>query len=226
MPTKWTPERRAAHGVMMKALWATPEHRAKVRAIRALPEVREKTSAANKARWIPEYREKLRLSGAMKQSPERREATAEKQRQLWATSEYRAKMAARPVPDATRMHKPEVWAKIGPATQLPRVEIERTNANEFEMIAKDVLDALDVDYVWQFPVPETGYVADFYIPSRRLLLEIDGKFHLHSKHLRRDQKRDARVRALGYTVVRVQHKAIKRDAQSALSSALAEVVAA
>jgi very-short-patch-repair endonuclease len=44
-----------------------------------------------------------------------------------------------------------------------------------------------------------GYIADFYAPERKLVIEIDGK-HFHNQG--RDEKRDQLFRAWGLTVLR------------------------
>jgi hypothetical protein len=52
-------------------------------------------------------------------------------------------------------------------------------------------------------VPETDELVDFHWPSRRLVLEIDGPTHETPVQRARDRRRDARLRRLGWHVVRV-----------------------
>lgn len=80
-----------------------------------------------------------------------------------------------------------------------------------EKAVKGVLDVLGVDYVFQYPV--AGFVADFYVPSRNLILECDGEYwHALPKMRARDERHDAKLVALGYRVARLSGKTITRDA--------------
>jgi len=46
------------------------------------------------------------------------------------------------------------------------------------------------------------YIADFYIPSARLIIELDGSQHYDSIGMTADQERDAFLKDQGMTVVR------------------------
>jgi hypothetical protein len=52
-------------------------------------------------------------------------------------------------------------------------------------------------------VPQTDELVDFHWPSRKLVLEIDGPTHETPVQRARDRRRDARLRQLGWHVVRV-----------------------
>jgi very-short-patch-repair endonuclease len=45
-------------------------------------------------------------------------------------------------------------------------------------------------------------IVDFLAPSRRLIIEVDGIHHTHRQ--RADARRDARLQAAGYRVVRLE----------------------
>jgi very-short-patch-repair endonuclease len=47
-----------------------------------------------------------------------------------------------------------------------------------------------------------GYIADFYCPKRRLIIELDGKFHDKEK----DAQRDAHLGWRGYRILRFPSK--------------------
>ena len=47
-----------------------------------------------------------------------------------------------------------------------------------------------------------NYIVDFYIPSARLVIEIDGIQHREEDHLEADRKRDRDLENLGNTVLR------------------------
>ena len=47
-----------------------------------------------------------------------------------------------------------------------------------------------------------NYIVDFYIPSARLVIEIDGMQHREETHLEADRKRDLDLKMLGNRVLR------------------------
>ena len=47
-----------------------------------------------------------------------------------------------------------------------------------------------------------NYIVDFYIPSARLVIEIDGMQHREESHLEADRKRDFDLKNLGNRVLR------------------------
>ena len=49
------------------------------------------------------------------------------------------------------------------------------------------------------------YIVDFYAPSVKLIIEVDGAHHLKPEILERDQKRDASLRNLGLHVLRFEN---------------------
>ncbi len=56
----------------------------------------------------------------------------------------------------------------------------------------------------QANVPLLGYVVDFLWPQRMLIVEVDGfAFHSSRSSFERDRRRDQKLTALGYAVVRV-----------------------
>jgi len=88
-----------------------------------------------------------------------------------------------------------------------------------EKLVKEVLDRLGIDYVFQYPV--ATYVADFYIPSRNLILECDGEYwHSLPAMQARDARHDTELQALGYTVARLSGAAIKADALNVVKERL------
>lgn len=66
------------------------------------------------------------------------------------------------------------------------------------------------------------YVADFYCPSCKLVLEIDG--HSHDGQARRDQARESYLRALGLTVVRFSNDDVIRNIGGILETIEAAVL--
>jgi very-short-patch-repair endonuclease len=50
------------------------------------------------------------------------------------------------------------------------------------------------------------YIADFCVPSLRLVVEVDGGYHAQT--VAGDARRDRDMRRLGFRVVRVSHEAV------------------
>jgi very-short-patch-repair endonuclease len=62
------------------------------------------------------------------------------------------------------------------------------------------------------------YVADFYCPSAKLVIEIDGQIHNFQPQARRDLLRDDAVREFGVRVYRIAASDVMRDASSVASA--------
>jgi len=73
--------------------------------------------------------------------------------------------------------------------------------------------------------PIGPYVADFYCPLARLVIEIDGPHHTEDERAARDEVRDAYMRRLGYRVMRIPGGDVMREpdetAQGVVQAALA-----
>jgi very-short-patch-repair endonuclease len=64
-------------------------------------------------------------------------------------------------------------------------------------------------------VPLAGrYIVDFCAPSVRLVVEVDGAGHARR---RADARRDAELRRLGYSVLRVEVARVMRDLQAVVA---------
>jgi very-short-patch-repair endonuclease len=60
--------------------------------------------------------------------------------------------------------------------------------------------------------PIGGYVVDFYCPSAKLIIEVDGFAHDTGDRPQRDVARQAWLEEQGYSVVRIAAKDVLRDA--------------
>lgn len=59
-----------------------------------------------------------------------------------------------------------------------------------EDFAKNFLDKLGIDYVYQFEAKDIGRFFDFFVPSIRLIIEIDGDFwHGNPEKYKEDELR-------------------------------------
>jgi very-short-patch-repair endonuclease len=58
------------------------------------------------------------------------------------------------------------------------------------------------------------YVADFYAPAARLVVEVDGASHSNREGA--DARRDRALERLGYRVLRVSNACVERDIEEAV----------
>ena len=63
-------------------------------------------------------------------------------------------------------------------------------------------------------VPLLGFIVDFYAPSVRLVVEVDGGYH--ARRVTADARRDRKLERAGYRVVRIQAALILRDLPAAV----------
>lgn len=52
------------------------------------------------------------------------------------------------------------------------------------------------------------YIADFYCPSERLIIELDGQHHYTPEGLEKDSERDDHLEELGIKVLRFENKEV------------------
>ncbi len=51
-----------------------------------------------------------------------------------------------------------------------------------------------------------NYIVDFYCPSARIIIELDGSQHYTEAGIRKDRLRDGHLSRLGFRVLRIQSK--------------------
>ena len=84
----------------------------------------------------------------------------------------------------------------------------KIRASRLEKAIWAVLDVLHVSY--QTAVAFGPYVVDIYIPKRRLIIECDGAYwHSRAGAMEHDARRDAFMRNVGFTVLRLPELEIK-----------------
>jgi len=82
---------------------------------------------------------------------------------------------------------------------------------------------LGVQFYRQKPIGK--YIVDFFAPSARLVVEVDGSQHLVAEHAQKDRTRDAKLASLGLRVLRFNSREVLRDRDAvvqAIYRALAE----
>lgn len=84
--------------------------------------------------------------------------------------------------------------------------LSRTTSAE-KSVSK-TLTAIGITHKIQYLIktPRMNYFADIYIPSLRLVLELDGKYHDTSRQHRLDRNRSANIRKMGIAVYRLPNR--------------------
>lgn len=121
--------------------------------------------------------------------------------------------------------RPEVRVKLSAGARSPRTlaarlaRLRRNMPTRIEEAVRDALTAAGVEFVFQYPVGP--YVADFFIPEKHLILEVDGHYwHSLPGAKERDARRDADLVTLGYRVVHIPERRIKRGAIAMLAEVM------
>ena len=57
----------------------------------------------------------------------------------------------------------------------------------------------------------SNYIVDFYCPSNKIVIELDGQGHFDAQNTEYDAKRDAFLKDLGLTVLRFENKFVFSD---------------
>lgn len=89
--------------------------------------------------------------------------------------------------------------KVLPKQQNKRTHPKYGTSKLEEDFARDFLDKLGVEYVYQFEAKDIGRFFDFYLPSHNIIIEIDGDFwhgnpdKYKEEELRGHQKRAQRI---------------------------------
>ena len=102
--------------------------------------------------------------------------------------------------------KMSLWRINNPNTCFKDTKIEKK--------MKELLDALNINYVFQHSVKNIATV-DFYIPEKNLIIECDGCYwhgcpiHFPERIRSKDAVRDAKLNLLGYKVIRFWEHEIK-----------------
>jgi len=68
-----------------------------------------------------------------------------------------------------------------------------------------------------------NFIVDFYICSKNIVIEIDGRQHLSAEHKVADAKRDAELASLGLKVLRYSNKNVRENFIEVCSSILHNV---
>jgi very-short-patch-repair endonuclease len=82
----------------------------------------------------------------------------------------------------------------------------------------------DVQFYRQKPI--ANYIVDFYAPTIKLVIEVDGGQHFENKHLEYDSKRDNHLLTLGLNVLRFDNLQVLTSIDNVLEAIYHEIQAA
>ncbi len=61
-----------------------------------------------------------------------------------------------------------------------------------------------------------NYIVDFYCPTEKIIIELDGQVHFEPAQMQYDMERDKRLTELGNTILRFENKLIFKDLEGVL----------
>ena len=62
------------------------------------------------------------------------------------------------------------------------------------------------------------FIVDFYCPSEKLIIELDGLIHYQKEISQKDKERDARLAQLGFTILRFPNNVVFSNLDSVLKT--------
>jgi very-short-patch-repair endonuclease len=95
--------------------------------------------------------------------------------------------------------------RLAPRARAMRTEMTATERAVWELLRKK---RLGVRFRRQVVLPN-GCIADFYAPSLKLVVEVDGGVHRREGQAIHDRMRDAALRKAGITVIRIDAAAVE-----------------
>jgi very-short-patch-repair endonuclease len=97
----------------------------------------------------------------------------------------------------------------GPARNLRKNTTESERALWSRLRGKQLLG---VQFYRQKPLG--NYIVDFFAPTAKLVIEVDGSQHLQEENSDKDRKRDKYLASLGIRVVRFDSRTVLKDTDS------------
>jgi very-short-patch-repair endonuclease len=120
--------------------------------------------------------------------------------------------------------------RIGHGAEMPRFprhpfaeqrakELRRNLTDSEALPCCHIRHDIPAKFRWQEPI--VGYICDFVCYTRRLIVELDGSQHADSVH---DVRRDAWLRAQGFTILRFWNDEVMRECDDVLHTIYNAVV--
>ena len=63
-----------------------------------------------------------------------------------------------------------------------------------------------------------NYIVDFYCYKLRLIIELDGGVHLERAQMEKDQYRDANLKSMNYTIMRIKNEEVLNNLSDVLEA--------
>lgn len=90
------------------------------------------------------------------------------------------------------------------------------HSTDIESLMEIALKENLINATSQFPIRcKYGYIADFAIPDKKIIIECDGEVW-HKKGNSHDRKRDGYLKSKGWIILRFRGEQIKKDINSCL----------
>ena len=99
-----------------------------------------------------------------------------------------------------------------------RAHAMRQSPTESEARLWRALRASQLGVAFRRQIPLLGFIADFYAPSVRLVVEVDGGYH--ARRVTADARRERQLARAGYRLVRLQAELVARDLPAAVLAVL------
>jgi len=94
---------------------------------------------------------------------------------------------------------------------------------DIERIMSEALKENGIEAEYNHPIRcKFGYIADFFIPEHKLIIECDGE-PWHKLGNSRDRKRDAVLKKMGYKLIRFRGKEIKLNINNCIEKIKCQV---
>lgn len=116
-------------------------------------------------------------------------------------------------PDETTMFKEKQRTLFGRQKRL------RENPTRSELRVKDLLIRLKEYFIFQkgFIKGDFYCIVDFYLPKRKLVIEVDGGYHFSDEMRKKDYARDKYLESRGFKTLRISNRAADNISKESLN---------
>ena len=94
-----------------------------------------------------------------------------------------------------------------PAT-FERVKWLRKNSTEAENVLWEIVKGKQLGSKFRRQHPVAQYIVDFYCHQYRLIIELDGEYHLEAEQQRKDEERQKVLEDYGLTILRFTNEEV------------------
>jgi len=94
----------------------------------------------------------------------------------------------------------------------------RQRATDAERCLWKRLRLKHLGFIFHRQKPIGGYIADFYCPEAKLVIEIDGDYHKGKETAANDRVRDEVMHGLGITVLRFNNNEVLNDTEKVVKT--------